>query len=492
MKRVQFLVLLVVACSHLMGQTRVKPGFNLFSPEQDVEIGAKSAEEIEGQLPIIEESHVQAFIGQIGERLGEVIQGPDFPYQFKVTNLSDINAFALPGGYMYINRGLIEAASTEAELAGVMAHEMAHVALRHGTNQASKAYLAQAGLGVLGGLLGGSSSTGQLIGAVGGFGLNAVFLKFSRSAEEQADIVGAQTLVKAGYDPVAMADFFEMMRAQSGGDPGKFEQFFSTHPAPANRARRIEEEARLLGDPKPGTPVGGLKKVQQELGRMPKAPAMQEAMQEKGESGSTGSAGDPSDGGAKSPDLGRIEPPSSQLEAYHSRDGVFRIRYPSNWSPTPTDDGAGVTIVPAGGTVTQSSGEQSIIYGMLVGEFDPTASRSSDGRDAREPFSRNDRLGRTSNAFLRGLVRNNNYLKPLRTSEDLVLDGSEALSATYEGRSPGTDQQETVVVFTRTLGPDQLIYIILVAPSARYSELMHPLRRILSSLSVDDEAVRNR
>jgi hypothetical protein len=492
MKRIQFLILLVVSCPHLVGQTRVKPGFNLFSPQQDIEIGAKSAEEIERQLPIIEESSVQEFIGQIGQRLGEVIQGPDFPYQFKVTNLSDINAFALPGGYMYINRGLIEAASTEGELAGVMAHEMAHVALRHGTNQASKAYLAQAGLGVLGGLLGGSSSTGQLIGAVGGFGLNAVFLKFSRSAEEQADIVGAQTLVKAGYDPLAMADFFEMMRKESGGDPGKFEQFFSTHPAPGNRALRIEEETRLLGDPNPVTPVGGLKRVQRELGRLPEAPSMQEAMQKGGETGSTGSAGDPSDAGGESPDLGRIEPPSSQLKAYHSRNGVFRIRYPSNWTPNPTDDGEGVSFVPGGGMVTASSGTQSIIYGMLVGRFDPAASRSNEEADAREPFSRNDQLGRASNIFLMGLVQNNTYLKPLRTSEDLVLDGAEALSATFEGRSPATAELETVVVFTRTLGTDQLIYMILVAPSERYSELMQPLRRILSSLSVDDEAGGNR
>jgi len=492
MKRVQLLVLIVLVCPHLFGQTRVKPGFNLFSPAQDVEIGEKSAEEIERQLPIIEASAVQDYIGQIGHRLGEVIQGPDFPYQFKVTNLSDINAFALPGGYMYINRGLIEAASTEAELAGVMAHEMAHVALRHGTNQASKAYLAQAGFGILGGLFGGNSSTGQVVEAVGGFGLNAVFLKFSRSAEEQADIVGAQTLARAGYDPVAMADFFEMMRAQSGKDPGKFEQFFSTHPAPANRARRIEEEARLLGDPRPAPPVGGLDKIQQELGRLPEAPSMQEAMQKGDGSRDTGSGGDTSAGGGKSPDLDRIEPPSAQLKAYQSRNGVFRIRYPSNWTPTSTDDGAGVTFIPDGGVVTLSSGERSIVYGMIVGEFDPTASRSNEGGDGRKPFSRSDQLGQASNSFLRGLTSNNSYLRLLRTSDDLILDGAEALSATLEGRSPVTGQQETVVVFTRALVNDHLIYLIVVAPTEQYSELLDPLRRILSSLSVYDQAMNNR
>ena len=232
--------------SPLIAQTQVKPGFNLFSEEQDIEVGTKSAQEIERQLPILKDNDVQTYISRIGDRLARRVQGPEFPDQFKVVNVSDINAFALPGGFMYVNRGLIEAASSEAELAGVMAHEIAHVALRHGTNQASKAYLGQAGLGVLGGLLGGKS-TGDLIGSVGGFGLNAVFLKFSRSAEEQADLVGAQTLVQTGYDPMAMADFFEVLREKAGGDPGKVEQFFSSHPAPGDRARRIQEEVRLLG-----------------------------------------------------------------------------------------------------------------------------------------------------------------------------------------------------------------------------------------------------
>jgi predicted Zn-dependent protease len=279
MKRNSLLILLLCS-SFLLGQTKLKPGFNLFSIEQDVEIGQESAAQIEKELPILKLRVVNDYVKRIGERLETAIQGPEFPYQFKVTNLSDVNAFALPGGFMYINRGLIEAAATEAELSGVLAHEMAHVALRHGTNQASKAYLAQAGLGFLGGLLGGSKgSTAQMIQSVGGFGLNTVFLKFSRSAEEQADVVGVQTLAKARYDPMAMADFFEMMREESGGDPSKFQQFFSTHPAPANRARRIEEETRMLGRIRPSPPIGDLKRIQKALRRLPPAPSMEDVSQ---------------------------------------------------------------------------------------------------------------------------------------------------------------------------------------------------------------------
>jgi hypothetical protein len=124
-----------------------------------------------------------------------VAPGASFIYQFNLVNATDINAFALPGGYLYLNRGLIEAVENEGQLAGVMAHEMAHVALRHGTSQASKAYLGQTGLGLLGGLIGKDDhSSDDTIAALGGFGMNTLFLKFSRAAEEQADITGAQMM----------------------------------------------------------------------------------------------------------------------------------------------------------------------------------------------------------------------------------------------------------------------------------------------------------
>ena len=112
----------------IWGQTEVKPGFNIFSLRQDTEIGRKSAAEVERQLPLLDDPTAQSYVEEVGERLVKVVQGPDFPYQFKVVNVSDVNAFALPGGFMYINRGLIEAATSEAELAGVMAHEISHVA----------------------------------------------------------------------------------------------------------------------------------------------------------------------------------------------------------------------------------------------------------------------------------------------------------------------------------------------------------------------------
>jgi predicted Zn-dependent protease len=146
-------VLLLVSACAVHAQSRIDPGFNLFSVDQDQEIGRQSADEVERELPILNDRSIDAFIASVGKRLAAVAPGAKFDYQFKVVNVSDINAFALPGGYLYLNRGLIEAAENEGQLGGVMAHEMAHVALRHGTNQASKAYIGQAGLGLLGGLI---------------------------------------------------------------------------------------------------------------------------------------------------------------------------------------------------------------------------------------------------------------------------------------------------------------------------------------------------
>jgi predicted Zn-dependent protease len=155
-----------------------------------------------------------------------------------------INAFALPGGPVYINRGVIEAAENEAQLAGVMAHETAHVALRHGTNQASKAYLARFPLAILGGVI--RSPGGAMLAQMGaGFAANSLFLKYSRNAETQADILGAQMLYDSGYDPRALGQFFEIIQGRSRG--GNSSAFFSNHPNPENRAGRVNQEVQRLG-----------------------------------------------------------------------------------------------------------------------------------------------------------------------------------------------------------------------------------------------------
>ncbi len=161
-----------------------KPGFNLFSPAQDVEMGRQSAAQVAQQVRLLQDDATVNYIRQLGAKLVAKAPGEKFPYQFNVVATREINAFALPGGFVFVNAGTIVAAKNEGELAGVMAHEISHVALRHGTNQASKAYVAKAGIGILGTLSGGRNPDGnQAINAIGGLGANMLFLKFGRTAE---------------------------------------------------------------------------------------------------------------------------------------------------------------------------------------------------------------------------------------------------------------------------------------------------------------------
>ena len=228
----------------LADHKQLKPGFNLFSKEQDIQLGQEAAAQAERQLPILRDRAITDYVQGIGRRLASQPLAGGYPYTFKVVNENSINAFALPGGPTYVHTGLLRAADNEGQVAGVMAHEIAHVALRHGTNQASKANLIQLPAMLAGAVLGGSGSmVGQLAQLGIGLGANSVLLKFSRSAESQADLLGAQLMARAGYNPIEMARFFEKLEAQGGrGGP----EFFASHPNPGNRRKAIEEEIRTL------------------------------------------------------------------------------------------------------------------------------------------------------------------------------------------------------------------------------------------------------
>ncbi len=242
------LALFAIAAPAFAARTQLKPGWNMFSAQTDVQIGEKISKDAERQLALCHDSQVDAYLDHLGGRLAAKTPayGIRYPYQFKCVNDRAINAFALPGGFVYINRGAIEAADNEAQLAGVIAHEISHVALRHGTNQASKGQGWQLGLGAIGALTG-SNLAGALVRQLGGFAANSILLKYSRAAETQADVMGTQVLYDAGYDARAMAQFFEKLQQES---KAKYPpQFFSNHPNPAHRIERVDEEIDKLGGP---------------------------------------------------------------------------------------------------------------------------------------------------------------------------------------------------------------------------------------------------
>ncbi len=246
------LVLAVVATLSIPlaadAQTRIDPHTNRFSPAQDVELGRRAAAEVRQELPIIRDGRTQDYVEGIGERLVSAIPArlrqPGFRYSFEVVDRKDINAFALPGGPIFVNRGMLDAARSNGEVAGVIAHELSHVVLRHGTAQATKGQKFQIGAlagQVIGSLIGGR--TGSIVANGSQIGLGTYFLKYSREYEREADLLGAQIMARAGYDPREMANMFQTI-AQRGGNGGP--EWLSDHPSPGNRYEAINREAALL------------------------------------------------------------------------------------------------------------------------------------------------------------------------------------------------------------------------------------------------------
>ena len=217
------------------------PGNPQMSRDQQTKLGLQAAGEVYKQMPVLPDSSRETqYIQKLGKRLAAMIPSEhSWPFEFHVIAQKEINAFALPGGSMFVNIGTIQAADNEAELAGVMAHEMSHVYMQHSAKQQEKASMLGGLAGVLGGLAGNMGGVWGTL-AQGGiqFGAGTLMLKYSRGDEAQADSVGAIILSKANYNPVALADFFEKLEKQGGSGP----QFLSDHPNPGNRRAAIEQE----------------------------------------------------------------------------------------------------------------------------------------------------------------------------------------------------------------------------------------------------------
>src|SRR6185436_3944599 len=266
-------VVSAVLAASSAAQTHIEPHKNSYSPKQDVELGLQASREVRQQMPMLNDSRTKEFAEHIGERLIEAIPAeyrqPEFRYSFDVVNLREINAFALPGGPMFLHRGMIEAANSEAEVAGVMAHELSHVILRHGTAQATKGQKFQIGAiagQVLGAIVGGR--TGSVIANGSQIGLGTYFLKYSREYERDADILGAQIMARAGYDPRQMANMFKTIE-QQGGSRGP--EFLSDHPDPGNRYAMINREADSLRISR-NAESNGIQAVHARLSQMAPAP----------------------------------------------------------------------------------------------------------------------------------------------------------------------------------------------------------------------------
>jgi beta-barrel assembly-enhancing protease len=454
------------------GGTKIAPGFNLFRPEQDIEVGKQSAQQVESQLPLVQDAQVNAFVDRVGKRLASSAPGYQFPYEFHVIDASDLNAFALPGGIVFVNRGVLESARNEGEVAGVLAHEISHVALRHGTHQASRAYVAQAGAGLLGSIFGNhiGRGTAAMINMIGGFGLNALFLKYSRTAESEADVEGCQILARAGYDPADMISFFKTLERV---DKRRTVAFLSDHPSPAMRIERIQKEASLLQAP-PRVPAAGdtaqFHSVQAVLASMPPAKATEQLAQvgpPPGEPRQQGRIVIPA-----------IAAPSAQMTAYASRDGLFRIGYPANWKLY--DDGSsGATFAPEGGAGT-IDGTSEIVYGAIASEYDPIGDAAAEKQVEGGVIT----LADATDDLIAQIRRSSPHLVAAERDQSVRLPSGDGLECVLRGDNPRTGLAERVTVVTHALAGQHLFFVIFVTPERDVAQYAPVWKAMLDSLRI--------
>ncbi len=208
-------------------------------------MGREAAREVEQTRPVVHDDEIAAYLNRVGSRLAQSPHAGRFPFRFHVLNDRSVNAFAFPGGPIYVDTGTLASIDSETELAAVLAHEMSHVALRHGTHQATKSIPIAAAAAFFGSAVGDDSTLAKLAQFGINFGAQSVLLHYSREAESEADINGAIIMNDAGYNPNGMARFFKRLQAE-GTQPSGVAAFLSDHPAPANRVEAIDREIRRL------------------------------------------------------------------------------------------------------------------------------------------------------------------------------------------------------------------------------------------------------
>jgi len=448
-------------------RTPMKPGWNMFSPQQDVEVGQQVSKDAEQQLRMLNDSRVDNYLNNLGRRLSGHAPGYQFPYTYKTVNDRAINAFALPGGPIYINRGVIEAADNEAQLAGVLAHEASHVALRHGTNQASKASAAQMPLSILGGLLG-SNSTGAALAQLGaGFAVNSILLKYSRTAESQADIVGTQILYDSGYDPRAMAQFFQKIETgQKGSGPA---EFFSNHPSPEHRIERVDQEVEKLGGRRSyQKDTREFNDIKRYISSLPAPGSRGRSQQMQGPSGRNS-------GDRQVPDW-----PSDRFVSFEN--AVLRINHPDNWQAH--GQGDAVTITPSGGLVDDGNGNQALAYGAIVNVYEPRSDRYDQQQLQSRGYEQASRvsLEEATDQLVQEFRLSNRNMRVVQRREDIRINNERGLSTYLSNDSPiGGRETNWLVTLQR---PEGLMFLIFTAPDRDFQGYEEAFQQMVYSIRI--------
>lgn len=445
----------------LQARVNLAPCKNNYSPQQQIELGNKAKQQVYQQMPVLPDSSpVTKYIQQLGEKLVAHAPGYKWPYNFHVADVADINAFALPGGTIFVNLGTIQAAGTEAQLAGVMAHEIAHVVLQHSVCNAEKEQKVGliAGLGQLaaGIFLGGAAGTLAQEGI--GIGTNLGFLKMSRGAEEEADKEGVQILYDAGYDPRGMAQFFETIQAKYGKGGA---QFLSDHPNPGNRTEYVDKE--IASFPKRAhnivtTPE--FKHIKSLVANMHAYTASEVASGAwKRQSPNQTVAGGINQAVANgsAPDLNTAGPWKT------FRGSGYTIQVPGNWKAYGNE--VATMMGPPGGIVqSPETGNASVVYGLLTDRYQTQL---------------NGIAG--FHALIREITQENPGISPGQERQ-ITVNGITGRSAEANNRSAnnGQGEHDWIVAFPQSGG--SLRYFVFVAPTRDFEKLRPTFEKVLQSI----------
>jgi hypothetical protein len=425
----------------------IKPGMNFFKKEQDVQMGKEYAQQIEQQYEVLPPGPLTDYINSLGQKIASQPQANGFPFVFKVVNDPTINAFALPGGPVYINSGILLSAENEAQVMGVIAHECSHVALRHSTNQVSKSYMIQLPA-MIAGMYGQSKGgiTGMLTQLGVGLGANGLLMKFSRGAEQQADLLGARMMAQSGYNPIEMARFFETLEAQAGGGKSGSD-FFSSHPNPGNRVKYVSEEVTLLPQRQFTTDTGKFQKMKQLAKNLP-APKKK-----------PGQAGEVPN-----------QPPQNSDGSRTWTGAGFKIGFPGTWLGLGEPNGATVTLAPKEGIKQEANGSVQIGLGVIVARYEDDDGKFDFKADTQkliaQVIQQNPSMGKTQPQINQNQVNGRNVYVTRLTSKS-PLDGGNEI--------------DTVVTMEHKGG---MIYLVFIAPEREMQNAQRDFDNILNSLSL--------
>jgi hypothetical protein len=474
LKRMRFVAVaaaLTCGLSTVTAQTRIVPPKNKYTPEQDVEVGQKAAAEVRASYPVITNPEIQRYITHLGQSLVEAappeLNNPAFRYSFTPVNVKEINAFALPGGPMFINRGMIDSAHSEGEVVGVMAHELSHVLLRHGTANATKAQGFQ--LGALAGAIAGAvvgGGLGSIISQGSQFGLGTWLLRYSREYEKQADLLGVQMMARAGYDPRALARVFENIERQGGaGSP----QWMSDHPNPGNRSQYIEKEASLVQISNVRHDSGDLERAKQLMAQLP--PPMKMAdVERNAERGGRNPQDGSGNGNTEQVSVGRIgQPVPLPSSSFRTVKGgrVLQLSVPSNWQEVTST--TSLKFVPENG------------YGPLNGQTVFTH-----GAEVGVVRAQTRDLGAATDALLDSLQSDNPEMRETDPPRETRLSQRTAIEHRFVNRS-ATGAQERVDLMTTFLADGSLFYYVTVVPASERDAYDFAFRKIADSIRLTDQ-----